>query len=395
MTGEPWQNLNIGQLGRVVTGSTPRTGDDAAWGDEIDFVTPTEMSYSDREPSKCRKLSASGMAALQRRVIPAGSTLFVCIGFSTGKVSQIFRPAITNQQVNALIPNPSVVNERFAYYLLRYKSVDIRAIANGSTTPIVNKSMFQAVDVLLPSRREQEAIADVLGVLDDKIAVNERIATTADSMCDLIFQSRAQQCASVPMSQRLHPILGGTPDRKNESYWGGSIPWASAKDVVNATVGVLTSTEEHITETATQNSRAKTLRPGSVVLTARGTVGAVARMAMPAAINQSCYAFEPGRMPAAVLFHMVRSVSKSMLGMAHGTVFSTVNMKTFDHVEIPDFPADVLDSLNGKLVSLHQLVVSHLQESRQLAALRDTLLPQLMSGRLRVKDAEKIVEDAT
>lgn len=250
-------------------------------------------------------------------------------------------------------------------------------------------------EVPLPVRAEQDAIAAVLGALDDKIAVNERIATTADSMCDLIFQSRAQQHASVPMSRLLHPILGGTPDRKNESYWGGSVPWASAKDVVNATVGVLASTEEHITETATQNSRAKTLRPGSVVLTARGTVGAVARMVMPAAINQSCYAFEPGRMPAAVLFHMVRSAAKSMLGMAHGTVFSTVNMKTFDHVEIPNLPADVLNTLNGELASLHQLIVSHLQESRQLATLRDTLLPQLMSGRLRVKDAEKIAEEAT
>ncbi|MER6627473.1 restriction endonuclease subunit S [Streptomyces sp. NPDC000987] len=292
-------------------------------------------------------------------------------------------------------PGPEV-DARFLCYAINETAQDfVKAHTVGAVQQHFNVRSAKELELSLPPLSVQRALGEVLGALDDKIVVDQRIATIADSMCDLIFQSHAQQHTSVPMSQLLQPILGGTPDRKDESYWGGSVPWASAKDVVNATAGVLTSTEEHITEAATQNSRAKTLRPGSVVLTARGTVGAVARLSMPAAINQSCYAFEPGRVPAAVLFHMVRSASKSMLGMAHGTVFSTVNMKTFDHVEIPDFPADVLDRLNGDLESLHQLIVSQLMESRNLAALRDTLLPQLMSGRLRVRDAEKIVEDAT
>ncbi|ANB09782.1 hypothetical protein SAM40697_5829 [Streptomyces ambofaciens] len=68
-------------------------------------------------------------------------------------------------------------------------------------------------------------------------------------------------------------------------------------------------------------------------------------------------------------------------------------MKTFDHVDIPDLRADDLRTLSDKLSPLHQLIESHLRESRTLATLRDALLPQLMSGRLRVKDAEKIVED--
>lgn len=118
-------------------------------------------------------------------------------------------------------------------------------------------------------------------------------------------------------------------------------------------------------------------------------------MAVPAAVNQSCYAFEPGSVPSSVLFHLVRSASESMLGMAHGTVFSTVNMKTFDHVDIPDPRGDGLERLNEELLPIHQLIESRLRESRTLATLRDILLPQLMSGRLRVKDAEKIVEDHT
>ncbi|KUO12472.1 hypothetical protein AQJ58_09665 [Streptomyces sp. DSM 15324] len=302
------------------------------------------------------------------------------------------------QRTMLLRPNEQRSDSRFLHYFLLSPAVQelLHSQASGSTVAHLRVAQVRDLRIpLVPGVAEQRQIGSVLGALDDKIAVNERIASTADSMCDLIFQSHAQRHTCVSMSQLLQPILGGTPDRKEESYWDGSVPWASAKDVVNATAGVLMSTEEHITEAATQDSRAKELRPGSVVLTARGTVGAVARMAMSAAINQSCYAFEPGRVPSAVLFHMVRSASKSMLGMAHGTVFSTVNMKTFDHVEIPDLPADVLESLDGELTSLHQLIESHLRESRQLATLRDTLLPQLMSGRLRVKVAEKIVEDAT
>ncbi|GAA2605441.1 restriction endonuclease subunit S [Streptomyces axinellae] len=385
MTGRQWQNLNIGQLGRVVTGSTPRTGDDGAWGDAIDFVTPTEMSYSNREPSECRKLSASGMEALKRRVIPAGSTLFACIGFSTGKVAQIFRPAITNQQVNALIPNSSVVDERFAYYLLRCKSADIRAIANGSTTPIVNKSMFQAVEVLLPYRQEQEAIADVLGALDDKIAINERIATTVDELAGILFRGCAERAPCV-ITDVASITMGQSPPGETYNEVGDGIPfYQGARDFGMRYPG------HRVWCTAV----ARYAHENDVLVSVRAPVGEINVAAETCGIGRGVAAVRSDRYPHALLHALSSDKSAWQPYEAEGTVFGAINKTQFSQLEL-SWPSERhIDGLEAKLKALDERLRQATGESRSLAALRDTLLPQLMSGRLRVKDAEKIVEDHT
>ncbi|MEU1311196.1 restriction endonuclease subunit S [Streptomyces cinnamoneus] len=286
------------------------------------------------------------------------------------------------------------VDVRFLCYAINETAQDfVQAHTVGAVQQHFNVASAKAMTLHVPPLAEQCAISAVLGALDDKIAVNERIAATADQLANAIFDGAVQAVSPRPMAEILDPVLGGTPDRKVENFWEGDIPWASVKDVVNTVAGALVSTEECITELGERGSRAKRMPAGSVILTARGTVGLVARLTMPAAFNQSCYAFVPGETPPAVLFHLIRLASRRMMGLAHGTVFSTVNMKTFQHVEIPKIPKELSDSLQGELGSLHELIEANLKQSLTLSSLRDTLLPQLMSGRIRVKDAEKIVED--
>ncbi|MFF4128338.1 restriction endonuclease subunit S [Microbispora rosea] len=301
------------------------------------------------------------------------------------------------QRMVLIRPDQGSLNFRFLRYWLNSAFVRgfIAGAREGSGAPRINMPTIRNLLVPVPAIEEQNAVAQMLGALDDKIAINERIAVTADELAESLFQSRTRRSDAVPMPNFLTPLLGGTPDRKIDAFWNGDVPWASAKDVVGARAGVLLDTEEKITDLAAEKSRAKKLPIGSVVLTARGTVGVVARIAQPTAINQSCYAFVPEGIPASVVFHLVRAASEHMLNVAHGTVFSTVNMKTFNHIEIPELSPNELASLDQEISPLHRTVEVHLRESRTLAALRDALLPQLMSGRLRVRDAEKIVEDAT
>ncbi|MFB7223087.1 restriction endonuclease subunit S [Streptomyces sp. NPDC056227] len=405
MTGRQWQSLNIGKLGRVVTGSTPRTGDDAAWGDLIDFITPTEMSYSNRETSECRKLSASGMEALQRRIIPAGSTLFTCIGFSTGKVAQIFRPAITNQQINALIPNPSVVDERFAYYLLRYKSADIRAIANGSTTPIVNKSMFQAFDVLLPFSEEQAAIADVLGALDDKIAVNERIAATARSLIHVKgFQVIRGLSGDVSPLGEYVDITKGLSYRSADLAPGGG--YLVTLKCINRTgvfqqrglkpfsgTAKLSQMVKHGDVVVAQTDltqQAEVLGRSTRIVSLNGQDRLIASLDLAVVRPKTLLTREY----LDVLFG-TREFREHVLSYANGTTVLHLNSRAIPEFTFPVPDEAIVAAVTQVTRSLFDVAVQAEREAASLSALRDTLLPQLMSGRLRVKDAEKIVEDHT
>jgi type I restriction enzyme S subunit len=244
-----------------------------------------------------------------------------------------------------------------------------------------------------PSLDEQGAIAEVLGALDDKIAANAHMATTAQDLAQLRYARLTAASEIAPMSAHLKPVLGGTPSRSDTAMWAGTERWASAKDVVGAQFGVLIETEENITTWATESTKAKPLPRGSVILTARGTVGAVCRLGEPAAFNQSCYGFEPGWLGPATLYFAVLSATHEAKAMAHGSVFDTITMRTFDHLMIPDLTRSQAHQVEAEVGPLLDTVEQRVRESNALAKTRDALLRLLMSGRIRVKDAERAVDE--
>lgn len=267
--------------------------------------------------------------------------------------------------------------------------------AVGATMPNLNTSILSSFPLAVPEPAAQRAIAGVLGALDDKIAANTTRASKSMELAGLLYDREASKLSTRPMSEVLTPVLGGTPTRsKAGEFWGGRRLWASAKDITGANFGVVVDTAEKITDLAVETTKARPLPRGSVVLTARGTVGAVARLAVPSSFNQSCYGFIPGIVPAGVLYFAVLRATQRAKEIAHGSVFDTITMKTFDHLAIPDFDSTEISAIEAVVGPLLELVSAAVVENSALAQLRDSLLPQLMSGKLRVKDAEKVLEDA-
>jgi type I restriction enzyme S subunit len=288
------------------------------------------------------------------------------------------------------------LNPRFLAYWFKSESFEQQASHRANNTDMaayINLRDIRSLQLSVPSIEEQRAIADVLGALDDKIIANERVACVALELARTMFGRQIEGVPRTPMSTVIEPVLGGTPPRTEASMWDGSVAWASAKDIAGASYGVILSTAETITELAASMSRTRTLPVGTVVLTARGTVGAVARLGIPAAINQSCYAFVPGVVPQGCLFLVVEEAAKQAQSLAHGSVFDTITMRTFDHVGMPalDWPAwQSIEQTVEPALSASQQAVS---ESSTLAAMRDDLLPLLISGQVRVRDAKKVVEE--
>jgi type I restriction enzyme S subunit len=282
---------------------------------------------------------------------------------------------------------------RFALTSSTFKR-QIEAMGVGSVMRHFGPMHLRRMTVQVPSRDVQEAIAEVVGALDDKIAANTCLAKMADDLAGTIYVHETRGMPAVPMSSVLSPILGGTPPRANRDLWGGTRLWISAKDVTSAAHGVVLDTEEKITALGVSNSRAKPLPKGSVILTARGTVGAVARLCEPASFNQSCYGFVPGAVPASVLYFGLKAATERAKAIAHGSVFDTITMAALDYLEIPRFAGPTAAALEAQLASLLHVVEQTVRQNRNLAATRDALLPALMSGKLRVRDAERAVEQA-
>jgi len=245
-----------------------------------------------------------------------------------------------------------------------------------------------------PPPDEQQAIAEVLGALDDKIAANTALADRAEKLASLIYDSAVVSWPRVSMSSLLDPVLGGTPARARDEYWsGGDQLWISARDITTAPNHVVADTAEKITKAAVDGTKAKALPAGSVILTARGTVGEVGRLARAASFNQSCYGFRPDVVPPSVLYFSVLHATERAKAVAHGSVFDTITKATFDHLDLA-WDANEAAGLEASLAPLLDVVTASIAENRTLAATRDALLPQLMSGKLRVRDAEQMAADA-
>lgn len=167
-TGE-WEMKSIGQLGEVVTGSTPSTARAEYYGGDRHFVSPADIS-DDRFIGKTKTtLTAQGFS--QTRPIKANSILFVCIGSTIGKIAQNRQECATNQQINSVVTN-SHHSDGFVYYALSGLADKIADLAGIHAIPIVNKSLFSSVELAVPELSEQTRIADCLSSLDETIFAN-------------------------------------------------------------------------------------------------------------------------------------------------------------------------------------------------------------------------------
>ncbi|KRF08609.1 hypothetical protein ASH00_02585 [Arthrobacter sp. Soil782] len=343
-----------------------------------------------------RRISKDTFIRWTRRMAPQQGDLLFAREAPVGPIVMI--PDTGNiapgQRTMLLRPDPEQIDSRFLYYLLtspRQQEL-LLSQASGSTVAHLNVADVRAFELPpLPSVDEQRAIAEVLGALDDKIAANTKLASTSADLAGLIYDTAVSSRETQPMSHVLTPILGGTPPRANPAYWEEEYLWASARDVTSAPFGMIVDTAEKISNAAATTTKAKPLPLGSVILTARGTVGAVARLAVPSSFNQSCYGFVPDALPPGILYFSILRATQRAKAIAHGSVFDTITMKTFDHLDIPVLCETSVETLESRIGPLLDVISEAVKENATLANTRDALLPQLMSGRLRVKDVADVV----
>ena len=180
-------------------------------------------------------------------------------------------------------------------------------------------------------------------------------------------------------------VGGGTPKTSVDEYWNGNVYWISAKDITPNHKGVILSTEKTITNEGLNNSSAKILPQFSTVISARGTVGKYALLFDDMAFSQSNYGIVP-KYKKCYFFNylLVAAVVDDLVGAAYGSVFDTITTKTFKehYVTVPS--ENEIMKFEKEVSPLFWKVLNNSGQIRTLEKLRDTLLPKLMSGEVRV-----------
>ena len=269
--------------------------------------------------------------------------------------------------------------------------------------------------LFLPPLAEQKRIAALLGSLDDLIELNRETNQILEEMAQAIFKSWFIDFDGVPEEDLVESELGliprgwevktindvvkivggSTPSTKVNAYWeGGEIYWTTPKDLSSLSVPVLSDTARKITSQGLEKISSGLLPEGTLLMSSRAPVGYLAINTMPVAINQGYIAMlSGGEVSPLWLLYWSHANMDHIKSRAGGSTFAEISKRNFRTINVLKPPQALLDEFETQVSGLRSIVVNNTQQSQILSELRDTLLPKLISGELRIPEAEKMVED--
>lgn len=288
----------------------------------------------------------------------------------------------------SLAPNSIMVkfNENNDFYFHWLKSRNgqqmIKSIVTGSAQPKFNKTNFRQMLVPVPPIEEQNRIAAILNAIDDKINKNRQINDNLQQQAAALFANFYDRAETeVGFTEIIQILGGGTPKTGESSYWNGNVPFFTPKDVGSP---YTLATEKTITEEGLAHCNSRLYPINTVFVTARGTVGKVGLPGVPMAMNQSCYALVgKDTHQLLVYFYTLKAVDR-LKHKASGAVFDAITTRDFESEIIMKLSNDDEKAFLDVAQPIYQAVLSNSIENLGLAALRDSLLPKLMSGEIDV-----------
>lgn len=182
------KTYKLKNIGKIVTGKTPKTSNLDFFNGKYMFITPNDLHGTYRIIKTPRTLSDSGLKSIQNNTIDNTSILVGCIG-DVGMVRMCFDKCATNQQINSITDIKDFCNPYYLYYYLSNKKELFKNIALSTVVPIIPKTIFQEIEVLLPNNIEtQQKIARTLSVLDQKIENNHKINELLHKILELLYE---------------------------------------------------------------------------------------------------------------------------------------------------------------------------------------------------------------
>ena len=417
MNFKNWDEYKLGDIcTKIGSGATPSGGGNAYKNIGISLIRSQNVRDFSFSNEGLAFIDDGQADKLKGVTVKAGDVLLNITGDSVARsciVTDEVLPARVNQHVSIIRVNEKVAHNKFVFYFTQFIKPQLLSLAgNGATRNALTKAMIEQLDIFLPPLSEQRAVAATISALDDKIEINNRINKTLEEMAQALFtrwfvdfefpdengqpykssggEMEESELGPIPKGWKLarlsdicNVLSGGTPKTGVAEYWNGPIPFFSPKDASDGFYTI--DTEKTITGEGLKNCNSKLYPKDTVFITARGTVGKVVLSGRDMAMNQSCYALQ-GREEIGQYFLFFQTVraAEQLRKSASGAVFDAIIVKSFDSIKVVVPPTCFLESFCELVHSLLSNVCLNTEQNNYLSSLRDAILPQLMSGEIRV-----------
>ena len=339
------------------------------------------------------------------------------------------RYVISQSQMAVRVP-PGSADRNFVYYF--FQSPQLAAYVKTYTiqtgVPHINLDILRNASADWPDREIQIRIASVLAALDDKIDLNRRMNETLEAIARAIFKdwfvdfgpTRAKAEGRAPylapeiwdlfpekldddekpvgwelseIGKEVEAVGGATPSTKKPAFWeDGKHHWTTPKDLSKRASPVLLDTDRKITDAGVEKISSGLLPVGTVLLSSRAPIGYLAIAEVPTAVNQGFIAMVcRKRLPNVFVLFWCYENLDYIKGISGGSTFPEISKKAFRPVPVVVPSEQTLAAYEGLVRSLYDRIVVNTKESASLAKIRDLLLPKLMSGEIRLREAEQAV----
>ena len=271
----------------------------------------------------------------------------------------------------------------------------------GSSQQFLSLKQLRSLPVPVADEAYMQKVVDVLSAYDDLIENNQKQIKLLEEAAQRLYKEwfvdlRFPGHETTPIvdgvpegwkkykfSEITSIMSGGTPKTEVKEYYEGDIPFYTPKDSDGSFFTFDTIT--HISEDGLAHCNSQYFPEGTVIITARGTVGKTTILAVPMAMNQSCYALKCDELnsPYYLFFSLNKEVD-ALKTMANGGVFNTIIVKTFDSINLTVPTQEVLSVFDAVVSSIMEQIKTKMRQNTHLAEARDRLLPKLMSGEIEV-----------
>ena len=358
----------------------------------LDTSSVTENIFSELQPFNTKDAPSRA-----KRIVRDGDIVYSTVRPNLRHFGYIQNPAENTVASTgfAVIRAKEDIESRYLYYWLASdeRTAYLTAIADSqtSTFPAFNPSVLGKLKIELPDLETQKRIANILGTIDEKIELNRRMNETLEQMGQALFRHyfidnpEAEKWDKVPLSELCEKVAsGGTPATKREDYYGGDVQWYSTKELKDA---FLFGSEKTITGEGLGNSAAKLFPENTVVMAiyAAPTVGRLGILTSEASFNQAtCGLVAKPKIGYEFIYLYLLLSRVELNNMANGAAQQNISVGKVRDFKVMSPDNDTILDFRKNIEPIFSQIKSNSGQIQALTTLRDTLLPRLISGRVRV-----------
>jgi len=400
--GSEWKKVRLSEIGKIVTGKTPPTKNKENFGDKYPFITPRDMRGQKYIRYTERYLSDIGFNLLESVAIPPNSICVTCIG-SMGKIAMSSELSITNQQINSIIPNDEY-DPSFIYYCLKPKEDYFKSISGGTTMPILNKTDFSNIEIEVPPLPEQQKIASILSAFDDKIELNNEMNKTLEEIAQAIFKhwfidfefpNENGEPYKSSGGEFVDSELGPIPKGWEVERLGDLIKFIKGKKPSDISERKRSNYLLYLTIDVIKGNTILYANPAKTVIANKFDI----LMVMDGASSGDIYCGVEGivastiskleivnsHIPEEFVYYLLKDKKIEISKHTTGTAIPHVDKGFVSSIKVAiPKEKEILNDFKNKVRLIRRKIIANNEQNHVLYQLRDTLLPKLISGEIRV-----------